>query len=290
MTTYGAGDTRDYPIERAEAEFPLLCTLYKERMDGGGPGEFRGGLGLIRNMKILDDGRYQKIGVSTLWDRTKIPPFGIEGGFSGCPGRVAIIRADGRQEYVPVELGSKCSLLPLHLNDTLSCRTGGGGGYGDPLERDPHLVLQDVRHEKVSELVATDIYGVVIDKDNWMVDIEATKEQREKIKRSRVFLTVIQKGEEFVGNRRIVHLNNESLNALKYAPEPLDTSPYLIELLGSSNAPLRVWAIAANQHSESEIELDKVVMKMLGIGVGDKVWVRDPNWAKKYVLPKEEER
>jgi N-methylhydantoinase B len=286
MTTYGAGDTRDYPIERAEAEFPLLCTLYRERVDGGGPGEFRGGLGLIRNMKILDDERYQKIGVSTLWDRTKIPPFGIEGGFSGCPGRVAIIRADGRQEYVPVELGSKCSLLPLHFNDILSCRTGGGGGYGDPLERVPDLVLQDVRHEKVSELVARDIYGVVIDKDNWMVDIEATKEQREKIKRSRVFLTVIQKGEEFVGNRRIVRLNNESLNA----PEPLDTSPYLIELLGSANAPLRVWAIAANQCSESEIELDKVAMKMLRIGVGDKVWVRDPNWAKKYVLPNEEER
>ena len=290
MIGYGGGDTRDYPIERAEAEFPLLCTLYKERVDGGGPGKFRGGLGLIRNMKILDDERYQKIGVSTLWDRTKIPPFGIEGGFSACPGRVAIIRADGRQEYVPVELGSKCSLLPLHLNDTLSCRTGGGGGYGDPLERDPDLVLQDVHDEKVSELVAREIYGVIIDKDNRMVDMEATKKQREEIKRSRIFLTATQKGEEFVGNRRIVRLNNEALNAVKYVSEPRDTSPYLIELLGNSKAPLRVWATADHQYSGSEIGLDEVSMKMLGISVGGKVWVRDPNWAKKYVLPKEEQQ
>ena len=285
---YGGGDTRDYPIERAEAEFPLLCTLYRERVDGGGPGKFRGGVGLVRNMKILDDGRYQKIGVSTLWDRTKIPPFGIDGGFSGCPGRIAIIRTDGRQEYVPVELGSKCSLLPLHLNDTLSCRTGGGGGYGDPLERNPDLVLQDVRDEKVSEVVARDIYGVIIKKDTWMVDREATKKQRRKIKDSRIFLTVIQKSEEFVGNRRIVCLNNELLNDVKYVSEPLGTSPYLIELLGRAKAPLRAWAIGDAQYSNAEIGLDEVLMKMLGVNAGNTVWLRDPNWAKKYVVPVEE--
>jgi N-methylhydantoinase B len=94
-------------------------------------------LGLWRDLIVLDDERYHKLGVSVIWGRSKIPPYGISGGFSGAPQRVAIIRTDGMLEYVPVELGTRATLLPIHENEILSLRTGGGGGYGDPLERDP---------------------------------------------------------------------------------------------------------------------------------------------------------
>ncbi|MFC1861449.1 hydantoinase B/oxoprolinase family protein, partial [Chloroflexota bacterium] len=289
ICTYGAGDTKDYPVERAEAEFPLLCIAHKKRRDGGGPGKFRGGLGLIRNMKILDDESYQKTGVSTIWDRTKIPPYGIKGGLSACPGRVAVIRADGKHEYLPVELGTKCSRFPLHLNDVLSIRTAGGGGYGDPLEREPALVLQDVREDKVSELVARDIYGVIINKCDWTVDINATEEQRDKIKKSRIFYSIRRKDEEFTGNRRIIRLNDKVLVDVLYV-KPQDGLPYLMELLGSNGAPLRVWAVADDRYSITEIGLDEISMRMLGVNEGSMVWVRDPNWASSYVLPMEEKR
>jgi hypothetical protein len=237
-------------------------------------------------MKILDDERYQSIGLSTIWDRTKIPCYGIGGGLSSCPGRVAILRSDNRLEYVPVELGSKCSLLPVHLNDTLICRTGGGGGYGDPLERDPELVLQDLQDLKVSELVAKEIYGVFIDKGRQAVDIDATKEQREKLKRAKIFCGVKKKDEEFIGNRRIVRLNPQLLNLLGYLPS--ESLPYLVELQGVSMAPLRLWTIEDEQYSHSEVGLDEASMRMLRINEGDRVWLRDPNWAERYVIATEE--
>jgi N-methylhydantoinase B len=282
MATITGGDTRDYPVERAEAEFPLLCLKYKHRRDSGGPGRHRGGLGVQREMKILDDERYQRIGVSTIWDRSKIPPYGIRGGFSGAPQRVAIIRADGTLEYIPFEFGTKCTLLPIHKDDILSLRTGGGGGYGDPLERDPGAVLQDLREEKISESVASDIYGVIIDKKRGIVDGEATKKQRERIRQSRIYCNATAKEkEEFIGNRRAVRIHPDVLGAMSLEDGDM------IEILGKSSVPLRVWTVSNKECSNSKIELDEVAMRMLRVNEGDKLWVRDPNWFVKKTIEQE---
>jgi N-methylhydantoinase B len=284
VTPRVGGDTRDYPVERAEAEFPLLCTKYEQRIDSGGPGKFRGGLGLRRDMVVLDDERHQRIGLSTIWDRSLIPPYGLAGGFSSAAQRVAVTRSDGTLEYVPVELGTKCSQLPVHKGDRISMRTGGGGGFGDPLDRDPERVLKDLRQGAITEPVAVDVYGVMIDKKRWVVDTGATHKQREKIRQSRIYCTVVPKeGEEFIGNRRAVRVYPELLNLLSVGPGGL------IEMVGKAMAPLRAWTIPDQTYSDSKIGLDKTVMRMLKVSEADKVWVRDPNWAVKYVIKKEEE-
>lgn len=279
------GDTRDYPMERGEAEFPILYTCYRHRPDSGGPGKFRGGLGIWRDIKMLDDERYRKTAVSVIWDRSKIPPYGIAGGFSGVAQRVAILRANSRLEYVPVEFGTKSTLLPIHENDILSMRTGGGGGYGDPLEREPEAVLQDLQEGKISEPVAVDIYGVIIDEKRWSVDSEATKEQREKVRQSRLYCNIRQKKEEeFIGNRRTVRVHPELLNSLEVSQKDV------IKLVGKAMAPLRVWTIEDRGYSKSDIGLDKAAMHMLKVNEGDILWVRNPNWFINEVLSREENR
>ncbi len=270
MVNIGAGDTRDMPVERVEAEYPLLCTRYAERIDSGGPGKFRGGVGLIREVKVLDDMRYRKIGLSSIWDRSKVPSYGIFGGFSGCLQRLAVRRASGETDFAPVELGSKVSLWPLNFNDTVSMRTGGGGGYGDPLERPPERVLQDLRDELISETAAREVYGVVINREKHAVDAEATGTQREEIRRSRIYCAVRLMPEEFTGRRRAARLSPRTLGLLGV------TADTMLEIVGKAAAPLRVWAIPDEKYSDLEIGLDETAQRMLKINVGDKVWTRDP--------------
>jgi hypothetical protein len=163
-------------------------------------------------------------------------------------------------------------------------RTGGGGGFGDPLHRDPELVLKDLRQGAITEPVAVDIYGVIIDEKRWVVDAEATHMQREKIRQSRIYFSVVSKeDEEFIGNRRSVRVHPELLNLLSVGPGDL------IEMVGKAMAPLRAWTIPDQTYSDSKIGLDKVAMRMLKVSEGNKVWIRDPNWAVKYVIRKEEE-
>jgi N-methylhydantoinase B len=248
MTPRVGGDTRDYPVERAEAEFPLICIKYEQRVNSGGPGKFRGGLGLRRDMEVLDDERYQKIGLSTIWDRSLIPPYGLAGGFSAAAQRVAVIRSDGTLEYVPVELGTRCSQMPVHMGDIVSMRTGGGGGFSDPLDRDPEQVLSDLRQGLITEPIAVDIYGVIIDKKKWVVDSGATQKLRGKIRQSRVYCAVVTKeDEEFIGNRRTVRVHPELLNLLFVGPDRL------IEIVGKSMAPLRTWTISDQKYAYSKM-------------------------------------
>jgi hypothetical protein len=136
----------------------------------------------------------------------------------------------------------------------------------------------------ITEPVVVDIYGVIIDKKKWTVDVGATQNQREKIRQSRLYCTVVTKeDEEFIGNRRTVRVHPKLLNLL------LMGSGGLIEIVGKSMAPLRTWTISDQKYSDSKIGLDKATMRMLKVREGDNVWVRDPNWAVKYVIKKEEE-
>ncbi len=281
IRTICGGDCRDMPVERIETEYPLLCTKYAERVDSGGPGKFRGGVGLIREVEVLDDMRYRKIGLSSIWDRSKVPSYGIFGGFSGCLQRLAIRRVSGETEFAPVELGSKVSLWPLNYHDIVSLRTGGGGGYGDPLDRSPERVLQDLQGELISETAARDVYGVIINPEKHAVDTEATNTRRDNIRRSRVYCAVRLMPEEFTGRRRAARLTPRALELLGIAANGM------LEIIGKAAAPLRVWAIPDEKYSDLEIGLDATALRMLKINVGDKVWTRDPLIYIKPVLEKE---
>jgi N-methylhydantoinase B len=129
------------PIEMIEASFPLRIERYELLPDSGGRGQWRGGLGLRRDVRLLAD---QAV-VTVLGDRFKFPAPGLFGGESGSLGTWVLLR-DG----TAVNLPSKATAVPLRKNDVFSARTQGGGGFGDPSRRDRALIERDLREGKIA--------------------------------------------------------------------------------------------------------------------------------------------
>jgi N-methylhydantoinase B len=166
------GDTYNVPVEVAEVRYPWRVDRFELRQGSGGPGRNRGGLGVIRDYRIIG----HDAGLTVTTDRVKYtPPWGLFGGKDGTPSITVVFRKDGKEER-----WRKISNLPLHEGEVVSFRTGGGGGYGSPLEREPGLVLEDVIDGYVSPAQAREEYGVVIDKKEMKVDKAATEALRKK--------------------------------------------------------------------------------------------------------------
>jgi N-methylhydantoinase B len=162
-------NTMNTPIEALEAYLPLRFDSYNLRLDSGGPGEWRGGCGIERAWTFIGS----KATLSILAERVKIHPWGLRGGGPGALGEYILKRADGEIRRLP----SKCT-VPLERGDKLIIRTPGGGGYGNPLMRDPDLVLGDFLNGLVSINAAQKDYGVVIDGEKRLVLAEPTRELR----------------------------------------------------------------------------------------------------------------
>ena len=166
-------NTMNTPIEAIETIYPIRFLKYELRMDSGGAGKWRGGVGLERSWMLLADSAT----LSIMAERTKFAPWGLYGGKEGAKGEFYIVRADGTH----VKLKSKCT-VKMKKGDVFVVKTPGGGGYGVPIERDPSLVLEDVLNGLVSLESAKNEYGVVIDLAKAEVDREATKRLRCKMK------------------------------------------------------------------------------------------------------------
>jgi N-methylhydantoinase B len=159
------------PVEIIETEYPIRVTRYGFAPDTEGPGKYRGGLALVRDFQYLQDG----IEVRTRSDRVKRPPWGVQGGGDAPAGEVSFITKEGSQ-WLPGK-----STLRVRAGDIVHTQWCGGGGYGNPLERDPALVLADVMEDKISLARAHDVYGVVLDPSLRQVDITATVSRRRQL-------------------------------------------------------------------------------------------------------------
>jgi N-methylhydantoinase B len=164
--TLGVGQFRPGPIEIHETEFPMRVVRFDVRADSGGPGKFRGGLGCTREYQLLDDAAVRVRGKGDM--RSKFPPWGVLG---GKPARTGAYSINGE------ELAETVREARIKPGDVVRVNMNAGGGYGDPLERDPDLVLGDVLDGYVSIAGAREDYGVVISPDEG-VDYEATMKLR----------------------------------------------------------------------------------------------------------------
>ena len=129
------------PLEMCEALFPVVFTRYGLIPNSGGDGEYRGGLGLAREWRLEADWGV----LSGNFDRFRFPPYGLNGGKPGAPGRFMLTR-DGNIKQLP----SKISGVQLKRGDKVRLDTSGGGGWGDPARRDPEARLADQRAGYVS--------------------------------------------------------------------------------------------------------------------------------------------
>lgn len=169
-------NTRNNPIEDIESHYPLRVSRYELVTDRGGAGRWRGGLGSVRDVTFLKAG-----GMSLEGDGNRFPPPGI---FDGKPGTVGevIFNADRNGE---VEMPSKFPYMKVTEDQTIRTVSPCGGGYGDPLERDPQRVLEDVRDGFVSAESARRHYGVAVvpagaEEDGWRLHSDETAHLRHR--------------------------------------------------------------------------------------------------------------
>ncbi|MEP4889338.1 MAG: hydantoinase B/oxoprolinase family protein [Aliiglaciecola sp.] len=158
------------PNEFIEAYFPLRVEAYETIPDSGGVGLHRGGNGLSVGYRFLNDGQ-----IAIHDDRWLTYPWGVNGGAPGMRSTKLLQRADGSEETLP----AKCEGIEVKKGDILYFNTWGGGGWGDPLQREPQLVLDDINRSLVTVEGALG-YGVVIS-DDLSIDTQATADLRAKM-------------------------------------------------------------------------------------------------------------
>ena len=170
------GDVHNAPIEKMELRWPIVVNRRALRQDSGGPGEFRGGLGLEVEVQGLVDGSW------TLADtgRHRYPPWGVNAGLPGLPSD-SLAQLPDQPSLAHVEFVRH----RVPAGTTAVVVTAGGGGWGDPLERDPERVRADVADELVSLDAARDQYGVVFRPRTFDVDVEATARRRAELRAAR---------------------------------------------------------------------------------------------------------
>ncbi|KGE04497.1 hydantoinase B/oxoprolinase family protein [Pseudohaliea rubra] len=171
------------PNEFIESYFPLRIETYATIPDSGGAGLHRGGNGLTVAYRFLADG---EIGIHD--DRWLTYPWGVLGGEPGLRSTKRLERVDGSEEW----LGAKAEGIKVKKGDLLHFNTWGGGGWGDPFERAPELVRQDVARRLVTREGARR-YGVVIAADG-SVDADATENLREQLRAERGEVPLFNRG------------------------------------------------------------------------------------------------
>jgi len=145
------GETYNCPAEVAEARYGVTVDYLSFHDEEGGEGKHRGGKGVRIDYRIRSDNAWLTIA----YTRSKFPPWPLEGGRPGSPNYILVVRANGETERHSVATG-----LTLHTDDIIRVMTGTGAGWGDPMERDPELVKEDLKNGYITEEQANRYYGL----------------------------------------------------------------------------------------------------------------------------------
>ena len=250
--------------EVIETRMPLLVESSRLAVDSGGPGASRGGLSMQRALRVLAAGaRY-----SLLSDGAIVPAFGVLGGLSGVPVGAWIERHGAIEEFATP---GKIAGHPLEEGDAVLIRSAGGGGYGDPLERDAERVAADLRDGYISQAAACQFYGLVLDAND-AVDTVATRALRQRLRAARVKLTALLQAEAFeqgaVSRRRVYRLNPRDAQLANVGEDDV------VELDTGRAAPLRGWARLDAQVELATVALDARGLAILKAAAGEKVTLR----------------
>ena len=260
------------PVEVAEIECPLVIERSALRTDSGGPGWWRGGLGIDRRIQVVAD----HTTLSYLGDKINIPPFGVLGGDSSGPNAFGVIREG--PEFDPAPVPGKITGFRLQPGDVTFSRSAGGGGYSDPLERDPQDVLRDVAYGYVSERGALEDYGVLVRchtltgvrlPEAWQVDLEATTKIRTGLReRRRSFTLVPATAPTSSEGRHLCFASHDVLADLEVeAGEP-------IEFVNVAGAPLRLWVNEDESVPAGAVAIDEAALHVLRASFGARYLVR----------------
>ena len=251
-------------VEVIEQGQPLKIRELSLRADSGGPGERRGGLGLRREVELLAESALLSISS----DKNVIPPFGVLGGGPGKPNRFGVAR--GGETLAPSETPGKAAGFPLLKGDVFVMETSGGGGFGDPFQREVESVFADVSAGYVTEDGASEDYAVIV--QDGVLDEEATRARRQAARAARRALTLVLADEEAgEDSRRRCYMNPETL-----AQRNLEAGS-LVELRGKWGVPLRAWVEEDEGMPDDAVGLAADGVAILDAEQGDAVFLSPVN-------------
>jgi N-methylhydantoinase B len=262
VRSYNEGDFNSIQsVETVENQYPLRVERCEIRDGSCGDGQFRGGFGLRRDVRILGESAM----LSVLSEKNVIPPYGVAGGADGAANRFVVIR-DGRTVQ-PSDVPGKVSGFALRRYDVVREETAGGGGHGDPLARDPARVAADVRQGYLSRGQAKARYGVVM-RGKGRIDLEATATERaaRAAARIRAPLQVANADDQDGPRRRF------ALSAALAARLGVEDGG-LVELLTGRATPVRGWVRLADGASDS-VTVGPEGLRLIGAAPGETVEIR----------------
>ena len=262
VRSYNEGDFNSIQsVETVEGAFPLRVERCEIREGSCGDGEFRGGMGLRREIRILGE----KAMLSVLSDKNVIPPYGVDGGRNGAANRFIVVR-DG-EIVEPSDQPGKVSGFPLVKGDVVREETSGGGGYGDPLARDPARVRDDVLAGYLTREQADKRFGVVIT-GNGAIDLGATEARRIELAAAVVMIALRSaKDEMFDGPRRLFVVPAEIASRLGVGDGDL------VEITIGRGAPLRGWVRLDSDGGDALVS-GPSALALVGAMTGDRVAIR----------------
>ena len=167
-----SGDFKNLPVEVMEAKYPITVNHYAIRPNSGGPGATRGGNGVSREYTLnCEDGV-----IYLWWERSRHPAWGILGGQSGKPPLVAINPSTPDEKRM-----FKVNGMKLKMGDVVRVESGGGGGCGDPLDREPQKVQEDILDGYIDQTEAKTAYGACFVSGTDGIDIEGANKRRAEL-------------------------------------------------------------------------------------------------------------
>jgi N-methylhydantoinase B len=211
-------DSKNLPVEFTETRFPLRVERLALATDSGGAGRRRGGLGYLKEFRTLSDSYFLSVA-----DRSILACWGLEGGRAGQPFRVTVDPGGPRERVLPGLVDDE----PIPAGTLVRVETTGGGGWGDPLEREPSRVVIDVVQGKVSAPAAREEYGVVLIGGNESEvghDPDATTLLRRRLREVRVRPSFFDRGP---GYRRLAGRDHAEVDVLEPATRPRPECPRL---------------------------------------------------------------
>jgi N-methylhydantoinase B len=174
-TRVGTGNSGNIPVESVEIHNPIMIEAYEIVPDTCGAGKLRGGCSVRRESRILS----KEATVAIVYERAKFRPWGLFGGGQGAP--AAVKKNPGRPDEKI--LPAKSPAFRMHEGEVIMVQTAGGGGYGNPLEREPELVRRDVIDGLISVEAAEKDYGIVLELKGMSIDWQATSSLRESMRK-----------------------------------------------------------------------------------------------------------
>ena len=250
-------------VEIWEHQVPFQAVENTLIPDTGGAGKFRGGLGMRRSWRLLE----KSSTVSDLSEPCLVPGYGVLGAFGGKPSTCSVRRNTKRLWPGGVTGTGKATRFPLLRDDVVTFDKWGGGGYGDPLDRDPDHVLHDLREGYISAERAENLYGIVVHND--ALDLEKTKARRQMLTKQRVVVSIEPREEDCIERgTRIFEIGSEIASQLKIK------DGIVLELVNPHGASLRGKARIDSKLNGSRIPLGPLGRRALESS-NDGIWIRE---------------